>query len=67
MEILTSISGDLSRGQTHKLKMGLIFTLKWHLTLKVMVDHFEKKGILTKFFYTYGPNLVILTWTGDEL
>ena len=25
-------------------------------------------GILTKvFFYTYGPNLVILAWTGDEL
>ena len=24
-------------------------------------------GILTKVFYTYGPNLVILAWTGDEL
>ena len=24
-------------------------------------------GILTKVFYTYGPNLVILTWKGDEL
>ena len=24
-------------------------------------------GILTKVFYTYGPNLVILVWTGDEL
>ena len=24
-------------------------------------------GILTKVFYTYGPNLVILSWTGDEL
>ena len=23
--------------------------------------------ILTKVFYTYGPNLVILAWTGDEL
>ena len=23
--------------------------------------------ILTKVFYTYGPNLVILVWTGDEL
>ena len=23
--------------------------------------------ILTKVFYTYGPNLVILTWMGDEL
>ena len=24
-------------------------------------------GILTKVFYTYGPNLVIVAWTGDEL
>ena len=24
-------------------------------------------GILTKVFYTYGPNLVILAWAGDEL
>ena len=24
-------------------------------------------GISTKVFYTYGPNLVILAWTGDEL
>ena len=24
-------------------------------------------GILTKVFYTYAPNLVILAWTGDEL
>ena len=24
-------------------------------------------GILTKVFYTYGPNLVILAWTGVEL
>ena len=24
-------------------------------------------GILTKVFYTYGPNLVIVSWTGDEL
>ena len=24
-------------------------------------------GILTKVFYTYGPNWVILAWTGDEL
>ena len=24
-------------------------------------------GILTKVFYTYGPNLVILAWTRDEL
>ena len=39
LELLTSISGDLSRGQTHRLKMGLILTLKWNLTLKVTVSH----------------------------
>ena len=27
----------------------------------------KKKGILTKVLYTYGPNFVILAWTGDEL
>ena len=27
----------------------------------------ETIGILTKVFYTYGPNLVILAWTDDEL
>ena len=24
-------------------------------------------GILTQVFYTYGPNSVVLAWTGDEL
>ena len=24
-------------------------------------------GILTQVFYTFGPNLVILVWRGDEL
>ena len=27
----------------------------------------KTKGILTKVFYTYGPKLVILAWTGNEL
>ena len=27
----------------------------------------KTKGILTKVFYTYGPNWVILSWTGNEL
>ena len=30
-------------------------------------SHPKTMGILTKVFYTYGPNLVILAWTGDEL
>ena len=48
--------------------MGQLLTLKLNLTLKVKVNHPPKTiGILTKVFYTYGPNLVILAWTGDEL
>ena len=27
----------------------------------------KTKRILTKVFYTYGPNLVFLAWAGDEL
>ena len=34
--------------------------------LKVKVNTPKTIGILTKVFYTYGPNLVILAWTGDE-
>ena len=28
---------------------------------------FKTIGILTKVFYTYGPNSVILAWSGNEL
>ena len=42
LEILTSIIGNLSRGQTHQLKMGWILTLNWNLTLKVKVNHPQK-------------------------
>ena len=52
LEILTTIGGDLWRGQTHDLKLGYILALKLNLTLKVKA--------------TYGPNLVILAWKGDE-
>ena len=39
-----------------------------NLTLKITINHPKKTiGILTKVFNTYGPNLVILAWTGDEL
>ena len=38
LEILTTIRGDLWRGQTHKLKLGQILTLKLKLTLKVNVN-----------------------------
>ena len=51
-----------------KLKMGQILTLKVKFDLEGQ-GHSPPKtiGILTKVFYTYGPNLVILAWTGDEL
>ena len=41
LEILTSISGDLPRGQTHKLKMAKF--CRWHLTLNVKVNHRQKQ------------------------
>ena len=50
-----------------KVKIWQFFTLKLNLTLKVKVNHPKNKGILTKVFYTYGANLVILAWTGVEL
>ena len=54
--------------RTDKLKMGWILTLKLNLTFKVKINHPPKTiGAVTKVFYTYGPNLVILAWTGDEL
>ena len=48
-----------------KLKIEQILTLKSNLTLKVKVNcppPLKKRGggILTKVFYIYGPNLVIL-------
>ena len=56
---------------THKFKMGQVFTLKLNFTLKVKVSHFQSPPktieILTKVFYTFGPNLAILAWTGLEL
>ena len=51
-----------------KLKIGQILSLNLNLTLKVKINHPRKqKGILTKVFFTYGPNLVNLAWTGDKL
>ena len=47
---------------------GVNLTWKLNLTLKVKVNQPQKTiDILTKFFYTYGPNLVILAWTGNKL
>ena len=43
LEILTSIRGDLSCGQTHELKMELILILKLNMTLNVKVNHRKKQ------------------------
>ena len=64
LEIVTSIGGELWHGQVQN---GVNFDFE------VKFDHEGQGqsppkpiGILTKVFYTYGPNMVILAWTGDE-
>ena len=42
------------------------FEIKLNLTYQVLSTP-KIIGMLTKVFYTSGPNLVILAWTGDEL
>ena len=68
-------SGDeLSRRQTQN-GVNFDFEVKFDLECQDQSPPQKKKkkkkkkaiGILTKVFYTYGPNLVILAWTGDEL
>ena len=67
LEVLTSI-GELSRGQTHMLNMGLILTFKFNLTLQNQGQSPHKTlGIVTKFFYISGLNLGLLAWTVYEL
>ena len=58
LEIVTSIGGELWHGQAQKgvnFDFGVQFDLEGHnqLSHKTMV-------ILTKVFYIFGPNLVIL-------
>ena len=53
--------------RAEKLKRGNFwFEVKFDLEGQGQSPH-KTIGILTKVFYTYGPNLVILAWTGDEL
>ena len=57
-EILISISGDLSCWQTQN---GVNFYFEFKFDLGGQGNSPQKTiGILTKVFYTYGPNLVIL-------
>ena len=47
---------------------GVNFDFEFKFDLDVQGQSTSKTiGILTKVFYTYGPNLVILAWRGNEL
>ena len=65
LEIVTSIGGESWHGQAQN---GVNFYFEVKFDLEGQGQSPPKTiGILTKVFYTYGPNLVILVWTGDEL
>ena len=54
--------------RAEKLKNGVTFDFEVKFDLEGRGQSPPQTiGILTKVFYTYGPNLVILAWTGDEL
>ena len=64
-EIVTSIHGELWYGQAQN---GVNFDFEVKFDIEGQGQSTPKTiGILTKVFYTYGPNLVILAWTGNEL
>ena len=63
--ILASTGYELSGRQAQN---GVIFVFEVKFDLEGQDQSLPKTiGILTKVFYTIGPNLVILAWTGDEL
>ena len=64
--VIPACTGDkLSRRQAQN---GVNFDFEVKFDLEGQGQSPKKTmGILTKVFYTYGPNLVILTWMGDEL
>ena len=65
LEIVTSIGGESWHGQAQN---GVNFDFEVKFDLEGQGQSPPKTiGILTKVIYTYGPNLVILAWTGDEL
>ena len=58
LEIVTSIGGELWYGQAQN---GVNFDFEVKFDLEGQGQSTTKTiGILTKVFYTYGPNLVIL-------
>ena len=65
LEIVTSIAGGLWHEQAQNgvnFYFGVQFDLEGHNQ-----SSYKTIQILTKVFYISDPNLVILTWTGDEL
>ena len=65
MVILPWRGDELSHGQTQN-GVNFDFEVKFHLEGQGQSPP-KTIDTLTKVFYTYGPNLVILARTGDEL
>ena len=63
--ILAWSGEELSCGQAHN-GLNLEFEVKFDLDLQGQ-SPLKTIGIFKKIFYTYGPKMVILAWTGDEL
>ena len=63
--ILAWTGDELSRGQAQN-EVNFDFEVKYDLEGQGQSPP-KTIRILTKVFYTYGQNLVILAWTGDEL
>ena len=63
LEIVASIGGESWHGQAQN---GVIFYFEVKFDLEGQSQS-PPKTIGIKVFCTYGPNLVILAWTGDEL
>ena len=62
LEILTSIGGDLRRGKSCKQAqngVNIYFEVKFDLEVQGQSPS-KTIGILTKVFYTFGPNLAIV-------
>ena len=64
--MVLALTGDeLLRGQAQN-GVNYDFEVKFDLEGQGQSPH-KTIGILTKVFYTYGPNLVILARKGDDL
>ena len=63
--VLTWMGDELSRGKAHNW-VNFDFDIKFDLEGQGQSPP-KTIGMLTKVFYIYGTNLVILAWTCDEL